>query len=499
MKQDFLDDSSDYLSPRKDLYEVFSHPEFSNRQRKKVIEALDDVGGFDITFVISHILNIKLMGHLNIVSENNEVSGITFGQGFISHIDLPDKKTYFGQLLLDDGIIDQKMLDEGLNQSEMPAGQFLLKKKYITEQQISDTMAKQMRLRLSKLICNGTFKINFTEASELLSTVHISQLDYYKMSHDWVAGRFDQEWLNIHFLAWENDEIVMMNNAPYMSEIIKLPLVSQLVDLISKLEKKISIKELKLSYSDNQIILLKIIYFLSMANIIIFKSNSEYSDKNKNKLESIFLELKNKKDNELTKALSVLTKINESDTESIYLSFLKLIEVNSNEAEIEVKNELIKIGLNFLLNKKPQIVKGIATKTQINTDITARAIISIQNDLLNNQYYDAMGKLKKIYSGAELVPSTKVYLLWAKVGHALVSRIKINIMACESELIQVLPEDKETAEFFYVKAMLAKLKKDEINCRSFYHTAVRKKIIFARYPVTKPTVLEKILSFMRIK
>ncbi len=499
MSQDFIDESPDYLSPRKDLYEVFSHPEFSNRQRKKVIEALDDVDGFDITFVISHILNIKLMGHLNIVSQNNEVSGITFGQGFITHIDLPDKKTYFGQLLLDDGIIDQEMLDEAINQSELAAGQYLLKQKYITEQQISDTMAKQMRLRLSKLICNGSFKINFTEAAELLSTVHISQLDYYKMSHDWIAGRFDQEWLNIHFLSWENDEILMLNNAPYRAEILKLPMALQLVDLVPKLEKKISIKELKSSYADNQIILLKVIYFLSMANIIIFRSGSEYSGKKKNKLESIFLELKNKKENELTRALSVLTKINESDIESIYLSFLKLIEDNSNDAEIEFKNELIKIGLNFLSNKKPLIAKGIASKTQINTDITARAIIAIQNDLLNNQYYEAMGKLKKIYSGAELVPSTKVYLLWAKIGHALASNIKINLAACESELIQVLPEDKETAEFYYVKAMLAKLKKDDINCKTFYKVAVRKKIIFASYPVIKPTVMEKILGLIKKK
>ena len=497
--EDFVDDSLDYLSPRKDLYEVFSHPEFSIRQRKKVIEALDDVDGFDITFVISHILNIRLMGHLNIVSENNEVSGITFGEGFIIHIDLPDKKTYIGQLLLEDGLIDHKILEEVVGQKDLPVGQFLLKKKYITEQQISDTMAKQMRLRLSKLICSETFKINFSEAPELSSTVHISQLDYYKMSHDWVAGRFDQEWLNMHFLPWESDEIVLLKNAPHQTDIFKLPLVAQLSDLITKLEKKISIKELKTIYPDNQILVLKVVYFLSMANILIFKSNTEYSGKNKNKLESIFLELKNKKDNELTRALSVLTKIHESDTESIYLSFLKLIEINSNDAEIEFKNELIKIGLNFLTNKKPQITKGIASKTQINSDITARALIAIQNDLLNNQYYDAMGKLKKIYTGANLVPSTKVYFLWAKVGHALVSKIKINIAACESELIQVLPEDKETAEFFYVKAMLAKLKKDEINCKNFYKIAVKKKIIFANYPIIKRTALEKLLGLVGIK
>ncbi len=486
-------------SPRKELYDVFSHPEYSVRQQKKVIEALDDIDGFDITFVISHILNIELMGHLNIVSQANEVSGITFGKGFISYIDLPDKNTYFGTLLLEEGMIKQSDLTEAISQTELQLGQYLLRKKVITEQQISEIFARQMRLRLSKLICDHSFKINFLEVAEPAFPVHISQLDYYNICHDWIAGRFGHAWLSIHFLPWENDEIVLVTGARNFDSIFQMPMLLQLPSLITDLKNKLSIKDLKEKYVENQIMFLKSIYFLSMTSLITFKSNSEKHGKKLKKLESIYLELKGKKDADLAKSLSILTKLNEADTEAVYLSFMKLIEDNASDEEVSFKNELIKIGLSSLSYKKPAAAKGIASASQITSDITARAVANVQQDLLTGKYYEAMGKLKKIYVGTETVPSTKLYLIWAKISHALAVKVRINLAACENELIQVLPEDKETAEYYYVRAMFEKLKNDEVKCLNYYNMAVKKKISFSRFPIIKKSFGYQLLALLGLK
>lgn len=488
--------SHDDFSPRKDLYEIFSHPEYSIRQKKKIIENLEDIDGFDITVIISHILNLNLMGHLNIVSQANEVSGITFGNGYISHIDLPDKKTYFGVLLLEEGLITQSDLDEAVAQTEMQLGHFFLKKNLVTEQQLNEVFARQMRLRLSKLICDSTFKVNFSEVSEPVFRVHITQLDYYNICHDWIAGRFGHEWLSVHFLSWENEEINFREDASYLAEIFQMPMLAQLPTLAADLKKKMTIKELKTKYSNNQIILLKIMYFLSMTSVIALQSSADKVNKKLNKLESIYMQLKNKKESELAKTLSVLTKIKEDDTEAIYLSFLKLIEDNSSEAEIDFKNDLIKIGLQFLSYKRPASSKEIASTSQISDDLTSRAMARIQQDLLMGKYYDAMGKLKKIYIGAEVVPSVKLYFIWAKLSHALTAKVKINLVACETDLIQVLPEDKETAEYYYVRAILEKLKNNNKKCLFNYNISVKKKNVFARYPILKKTIVEKTLSLL---
>lgn len=486
-------------SPRKDLYEVFSHPEYSIRKKKKIIENLDEIDGFDITFLISHILNLDLMGHLNIVSINNEVSGITFGHGYISHIDLPDKKTYFGTLLLEDGLITAADLKDAIGQTDMQMGQYLLKKKIITEQQINDVFAKQMRLRLSKLICDSTFKVNFSEVSEPVFQVHITQLDYYNICHDWVAGRFSHEWLNVHFLPWENEEISFRSEASYVEEIFQMPMLQQFPNLKADLKARLTVKELIRKYNDNEALLLKIVYFLSMTSVVGLKSSEGKLNKKLNKLESIYMQLKNKKEQELSKTLSTLTKINENDTEAIYLSFLKLIEENSSDAELNYKNDLIKIGLHFLSYRKPVVAKGIATNNQISTTITERAMATIQQDLLTGKYYDAMGKLKKIYAGSEIVPSVKLHLIWAKLSHALTTKVKINLISCETDLIQVLPEDKETAEYFYARAILEKLKNNREKSIAHFNTAVKKKPLFAQHPIYKQSLFAKVLNKIGIK
>lgn len=499
VNEDGLEAATHETSPRKDLYEVFSHPEYSVRKKKKIIENLDEIDGFDITFLISHILNLDLTGHLNIVSKNNEISGITFGHGYISHIDLPDKQTYFGTLLLDEGLITAADLKDAVGQSEMQMGQYLLKKKIITEQQVNDIFAKQMRLRLSKLISDRTFKVNFSEVSEPVFQVHITQLDYYNICHDWIAGRFGHDWLSVHFLAWENEEISFRSEASYVEEIFQMPMLQQFANLKADLKSKLTVKELKIKYNDNETLILKVVYFLSMTSVVGLKSSEGKLSKRLNKLESIYMQLKNKKEQELAKSLSTLTKINENDTEAIYLSFLKLIEDNSSDAEINYKNDLIKIGLHFLSYRKPLVTKGIATNTQISTTITDRAMASIQEDLLTGKYYDAMGKLKKIYSGTEIVPSVKLHLIWAKLSHALTTKVKINLISCETDLIQVLPEDKETAEYFYVRSILEKLKNNKEKSLAHYNVAVKKKSIFANYPIYKQSFLTKVLDQIGVK
>ena len=155
---------------------------------------------------------------------------------------------------------------------------------------------------------------------------------------------------------------------------------------------------------------------------------------------------------------------------------------------------MIKIGLHFLSYRKPVVAKGIATNNQISATITDRAMVAIQQDLLTGKYYDAMGKLKKIYAGAEVVPSVKLHLIWAKLSHALTNKVKINLISCETDLIQVLPEDKETAEYFYVRAILEKLKNNQDKSLAHYKVAVKKKAIFAQYPLIKQSLFTKIFS-----
>ena len=84
-------------------------------EKKKLIESLEEVHGFDLPFVYSLLVESKSSGHLNVVGrENGDVSGISLSNGVIVQVDISDQSTYLGRLLIDSGFVSNEDLDGGL-------------------------------------------------------------------------------------------------------------------------------------------------------------------------------------------------------------------------------------------------------------------------------------------------------------------------------------------------------------------------------------------------
>lgn len=484
--------TENYVTPRKDLYEIFGQQSLSLKKKKKIIEALDEIDGFDLVFIIGLILETKLSGCLNIISEENEISGINFFEGAITHIDLPDKETYFGNLLLQEGLVKKVDLDRAIKQKDMQMGQYLISQKILTVQQISSVVLLQMRLRLSKLISSKKFQLNFVEANSSNAVVKIALEEYFELCHDWITGRFEQDWLNYHFVPWEKKIIKFNDTIPYQDKVFSKPLFSNLAGLKDHLKGTTSIFELKKKYGDAKLMLLKAIHFLSITAILSFSEEQLVTGSESNKLELLYMNLKSKKDEELAKALSLITKIKEGNTEAIYVEFLRILEIDINEKELVYKNELTKIALQFLTKSSQMQKKGPTKGTKKNESEIQNILKTVQMDLFANNYYEAFVVLKKLYEGNEFGQKVKLFLLWAKIGQALKSKVKVNLKTLEDDLISVLPEDKESAEYFYVCSLFGKLKNDKRIMTINYEKAVKKNKMYQVYPVEEDNLMGKL-------
>ena len=477
------------LTPRQDLYEIFAHSDYSLKKKKKIIDALDDIDGFELAFLISFILSVDITGHLNIISKDNEVIGISFSRGFITHIDLPDKQTYFGTLMVEMGYIQIKELEIALKKTDIHIGQYFLHQKKVTQAQIDLTFRKQMELRLTKLICDNTYNINFSDAAETPLFIKITRRDYYEMCYSWLESRFTKKWLEEHFKVWEKDLVVFLDGHTYIADAFKKPMLLQLPDFGQEIRKGMSLLRLKNLYRDHEEGFLKALYFLSLIGVVVFKESPEVEKVAK--LQTIYNQLKDKKGNDLAKALAELTRIPAQQSESVYLAFQKLISENADDDSQNYKNQLVKIGIDFLSQQsvepyhEPESITNTVPRSQIEKNIANNSMAAIHKDLLKGKYFEAFGQLKKAFVSNDLRPSMKVYLLWAKIGHALNANLKVNLTSFENQLADLVHEDKETAEYEYIQSMLAKLKKDKVKSKLHFDNAIKKKPIFIKYPVDK--------------
>ncbi|OFZ29064.1 MAG: hypothetical protein A2622_13310 [Bdellovibrionales bacterium RIFCSPHIGHO2_01_FULL_40_29] len=484
------------MNPRQDLYEIYAHPEYSLKKKKKIIDSLDDLDGFELAFVIGYILNIQLTGHLNIISSDDEVTGISVHQGVITYIDFPDKQTYFGELLLQHGYVTKKELDTALKSTEMHVGQYLLKMGQITRQQIDFTFRHQMELRLSKLICDKTFNVNFSEATETSIYIKMTALDFYNLCYTWLESHFQTGWLKDHFSHWENRTVLFVEGSAHESDFLKRPDFVELPDFLNQLKLKKSFAQLQELYHSKEAPFYRAMYLLGLMGIIIFQKDGEIQ--HKSKLEEMFQQLSGKTGIKLHQALADLTGVPAANAEAIYLAYSKLISENADDGPPDVKTQLVKIGIDFLSSGEQFAKVKMTSKSQIELSILQNALQSVQTDLLHGKFFEAFGKLKKISIEATAVPSLKLYLIWAKLGHAMATGLKVDVPTYEMQLESLSAEDKESAEYYYVRAMYFELKGDQRSSQIYFQKAVSRKSMFAAFPIGQG-YFKKILKFMGIK
>lgn len=504
-----IQQSEKETSPRRDLYLSYSNPNLSHRKKRKLVEALEEIYGYDLVLIISMILENEIEGYLNIVSEENEISGISFVKGGIAKVDLSDKESLFGNMIVSEGIISKEELDQLLKKYTTQIGEALVREKKITSEQISDLLLKQMRLRLSKYITSKKFRFNFIENSDINSNQSISAGNYMQLAHDWVMGRFSDDWLKSNYFEWENDYIVW-NSKKDSSVLSQLPIFQTEPELINQFKTKIKIYDLLEKNKTKGNLIYKILHLLVSFGFVYLEINSQATNEEKSsQMKRIYLILKDKKGSQLLSAISDIVKCSPDKYETVYNLFNDIINVNTSEADTYYKNELAKMSLDVLVNSKKYLEE--LQKNNKDAAVTATAVKSknigylrfdanlIRKNILAGDYYGCFVQLKEFNRTVEPIPKVKLYMLWAKMASMAYGNNKFGIKDLEKDLLQTLPEDKYTADYYYVMGILALIKKDMNSVNSNYNLAVKQDAFFKDYPIKKKDLISQIKGFVGLK
>lgn len=486
----------DDFSPRKDLYQIFGATSLSKRQKIRTIGNLDEVYGYDLVSIIYLILETGLSGYLNVVNQKNEISGIVFSNGKIVKIDLPDKDTLFGQLLIQEGYVTLEALNKLIQAGSASLGEQLIANKIITKEQFIELLLKQMRLRLSKYINQVMYRINFVESEEGNTLFSIDQNQYLSLAHDWIAGRFEIKWLTMHYMEFLSAQIIIKEGELNASEIKELPLVKMVNDkkLIIAQSKTLEGVLTALKATNESDLFLKSVHFLILAGFIQFIENQQQTEeKNKSYIQKIYSNMIKKSDVEMLESVASILKVKPTDIDGIYNEINRAIERSSEHADEEIKIELSRLSLEILSRKKHFIdeynrvhAKGIAA-----LEVDKQLIEQIKLDLLQKNFYAAMNKLNKLKNLENQTPKIRLYLIWARVASAVYNKVYIDQKGIDRELIQILPEDKNSPDFYYVMSLIAKLKNDKIELNKFFNMAVKMDSKFEEYSLAEETLGDK--------
>ncbi|WP_415061970.1 response regulator [Bdellovibrio sp.] len=468
-------------SARKLLYQMFANPTVTSRQKRKVIESIEEVSGFDLPFLYSLLVETKSSGYLNIYNADGSVSGISFCNGNIVGVDVDDKTTFLGEMLIQSGYATPKDVQAALrDKNNRRIGNYLIQNNQLSPHAFDLILMEQMNIRLVRTIVDQKIRVNFAAADVDMSnpSIDADTLSYYL--HDWVASKISMNWLKSLYVMWSGNVIVKSPAFREDHPALSMSLVKSLDGFTVKLGNQMTLTQLLDVKGYNEIAVYKAIHFLLTKGLIVFAQRAAFANPQEQLkvLKKIWAELDGKNGYEVVAHME--TGTGGGSLESTLKDFLTLIGEPPQDSSSEgylIWNNIKKAAEDAVAtakdsNKIDQF-RQATQKTEAEAKLRATSLMEeVKKSLQFNQYAKALESLAEV---AKLNPQTQqmhLYSSWAKLGSMDPAKKQFIMKEVELELMQVPPDERYDTLFPFVIGLFNKAKGDVIAARKSFEKSV---------------------------
>lgn len=468
-------------SPRKTLYQVFAQHEASAREKRRIIESLEEIHGFDLPFIYSFLHHSKISGHLNIADTKGQVFGITFANGLIVGVDLADSDTFLGKLLIESGFILPEDLEQILNvQSSKRIGEKLISAQLLSPHGFEQVLANQMSIRMSRTILDESVRINFVGSEVELTKPNVNGDLLMKFIHDWIAAKVTADWLKAHFTPYGDSVLTKGPEFRLGHPAFSWPLVSGLEKLADAIFVDASLNDILEKKLFDEETLVKALHFLCCAGIVVFLDRPQVRsfEDQKRHLRNVQQQFHGKNPVEIYELMVRMTTASEANPTQVYQEFTHLLgQIPTDRAlaaqyadvrrAAEGAYEAVKSGSHLKL--KDELMKQEVEKKLKASTVFEQA----RGHLEKAQFNQALTLLERVERLDPKFDKIRLYIVWARLGMVDPKTNKTALFKIvDADLLHVSPEDKFDALYLFVMGLYLKHKGEMGQARRNFERAI---------------------------
>lgn len=480
------------MSPRKSLYQIFGRSMVSNREKRKMIEALEEVSGFDLPFIYSLLVETKSSGHLNIYTPDGNVSGVSLSNGMIVGVDIEDKTTYLGEMLIQSGYTMAEDVQEALtDKSPRRLGQRLIQANKLSPHAFDLVLTEQMNIRLSRTIIDHMIRINFAAVEVEQSEPHVDSESLSYFLHDWIASKLSVAWLKSMHLMWASYRITKSSAFKPDHPALEMSLIQSLEGFGALLEKGVTMTELLEKHGYHEAAVHKALHFLLTKGLIVFSKSEAVTNpaEQLKTLKKVWLEIQNRNHFQVIEYFGIgqdtVVTVN-----SMMEELLPVLGPAPKDAKSElyrvwnqVKNRANEACVAYLDGNQRQQYKQSTQKNEAEKKLRATTLMEEAKQALQlNQYAKANKLMDEVSTLNTELAQFHLYFAWAKIGNLDPAKKIQQMKDIDFELMQVPPDEKYDAVFLFVTGLSQKAKGDVIGARKSFEKclALNSSMIVAR-------------------
>ncbi|MCX7977958.1 MAG: response regulator [Bdellovibrionaceae bacterium] len=464
---------------RRQLYQIFSKEKVSARDKRKIIESLEEVSGFDLPFIYNLLSETKTSGYLNIYSKDGSVSGVTFAKGNIVAVDVQDQKTYLGEMLIQSGYVSVEEVQLALQEkNNQKLGKRLIQANLLSPHAFHLILSEQLNIRLSRTIVDTSVKVNFATSEDIeITSPAIDSEMLMKYLHEWVASKIPEHWLKSLYMSWSFNSIQKTNLLGTDHPVLEMPLVCQVPGLLEAISKGATLSSLRLQYQKQESALYKALHFLLLKGLIVFAGRGKYQNEEEQiaALRRLQDDLKDRDDRSV---LSYLGFDRDVSLRKVEEDFYPLLGDRPSTPEAlkiwtairdRVEQAVIQIENSFEITRSQESEANKVARARIEA---ASLMEEVKTLLQQGNFAQAMELLNKVQSLDPRQEHFRIYMAWARVGLIKPENKSQALKEIEFEIMQVPAEEKYDPHYAFVSGLYFKAKGDYSSAKRSFEKAL---------------------------
>jgi DNA-binding response OmpR family regulator/tetratricopeptide (TPR) repeat protein len=469
------------VSPRQALYQLFSRGKASFRDKKKVIEALEEIHGFDLPFLYSLLVDSKSSGHLNIVNHQGQISGISLSNGIIVSVDVPDKESVLGKLLIEGGFIHPDDLDNYVLNFPKRMGQSLIKNNLLSPHAFDAVLSEQMNIRLSRTVVDMGLRFNFVPAEVDIGMPNIDSTRFELFLHDWIAGKLSKSWLRAHYMQWSEFKVKIGPAYDPNSPLLNASLLKHLDGFVERVVAAESLHDIVDSKQFPEEAFYKALHYLFCKGFLVFSNNlAQQVTVRSSQIVRIRDAIKGKNPLEVMEEIASVVGTDAGDYKQTYESFAEYLgENSSSDKEVQgaysQAKKIVDEAFRILQNSSAKTkLKEEMVKSEIEGRMRASEEFEKARDMMHKgQFVAAIPILNRVYKLDSNLSGIRAYLIWAKIGTIDQAANRNNFLKeIDIDIAQIPTEEKYNGLSLFVQALLLKQKGDLVNSKKLIEKAL---------------------------
>lgn len=449
------------------LIETLTTPDVSVNHRLKAIENCPTIHGFDLPLVYSLIFGSNLSGQLIISAGETDKSVLTFHKGLLTQIELKDKTSYFGALLVEMGFTTTKEVEDVLvEQSHHPIGERLVLAHSLSPHAIRVVRIEQMLIRLSKTIRDQFIDIKFISTNSGSAEEYIDRPRFDQILWDWICSKLTGDWLRSFYAQWSDYPVLCKEIKQIEARLRYLTTTQEeRQEVITLLNKPQSLSEsLKVStLSEDRA--QAILHYLFLQKIVYFgkpvSTAAGFLAQRLKRLKRLLSEAEQKN------YFQLLNVSEKSGDREIHKSYTELAQhFHPDKIPLGAPEEVRQLTeryFSFITQAYDTLKDPSRRHEYARAQVEGSAEKALESEALMEQAFANLrkGKFQGALEIAERLIAQKthrqdvyIYFAWAKMKVTAKEQLTKAFLSSIGEAInRVPPEDRHSASYLYVKGL----------------------------------------------